>query len=106
MSRLIDADHFLKTLQMVVDVKGDDVWGRIAETMGFMVECEATFHLVGELKTGKWVDTDPNTPDASYRKEGMAYFCSNCGHRAGKYKHKTYRFCPWCGADMRGETDE
>ena len=26
--------------------------------------------------------------------------CSCCGHRAGRYKYKTYKFCPWCGAKM------
>ena len=29
--------------------------------------------------------------------------CSCCGHRAGRYKYKTYKFCPWCGAKMEGE---
>ena len=30
--------------------------------------------------------------------------CSCCGHRAGRYKYKTYKFCPWCGAKMdKGE---
>ena len=52
------------------------------------------------VRHGRWIDEDPNTPDASYRKNGMSYYCSVCGHRAGKYKHKTYRYCPWCGARM------
>lgn len=49
---------------------------------------------------GKWVDSEPEIPDYSYKKNGMAYYCSRCGHRAGKNKHKTYRYCPWCGARM------
>lgn len=57
-------------------------------------------------KKGKWIDTQPNLPDISYKKDGMSYMCSCCGHSAGKYKHKTYKFCPWCGADMRGDVDD
>lgn len=52
---------------------------------------------------GTWIDDDPAFPDASYRKKGMSYYCSACGHRAGKYKHKTYKYCPWCGARMDGK---
>lgn len=52
---------------------------------------------------GEWVDSDPGKPDARLDKDGMSYYCSVCGHRAGKYKHKTYRFCPWCGAKMNAE---
>ena len=28
--------------------------------------------------------------------------CSCCGHLAGEYKYWTYKFCPWCGAQMDG----
>lgn len=55
-----------------------------------------------------WVDTQPHLNDSSYKKDGMSYYCSNCHHRAGKYKHRTYRFCPWCGAKIvkKGENDD
>lgn len=45
-----------------------------------------------------WIDIDPNKHE--WDKDGMCYYCSNCKHRAGKYKHKTYKYCPWCGAKM------
>lgn len=45
-----------------------------------------------------WVDTEPGK--AEWKKGNMNMACSNCKHRAGKYKHKTYRYCPWCGAKM------
>lgn len=45
-----------------------------------------------------WVDTEPGK--AEWKKGDMCMSCSNCKHRAGKYKHKTYRYCPWCGAKM------
>ena len=47
---------------------------------------------------GKWIDTNPDIPDWSGRKGGMSYYCSVCLHPAGKHKHNTYKFCPWCGA--------
>lgn len=49
---------------------------------------------------GKWIDGEPSVPDASYKKDNLAYYCSECHHRAGKFKHKTYKYCPWCGARM------
>lgn len=45
-----------------------------------------------------WVDTEPHLTE--WKKSNMNMACSNCKHRAGKYKHKTYRYCPWCGAKM------
>jgi NADH pyrophosphatase NudC (nudix superfamily) len=45
-----------------------------------------------------WVDTEPHLSE--WKKDGMCMACSNCKHRAGKNKHKTYRYCPWCGAKM------
>ena len=48
-----------------------------------------------------WVDTEPGK--AEWKKGNMNMACSNCKHRAGKYKHKTYRYCPWCGAKMDAE---
>jgi len=56
-------------------------------------------------KTAFWVDTQPHMDDSSYKKDGMSYYCSNCHHRAGKYKHRTYRFCPWCGAKIVPKED-
>ena len=50
------------------------------------------------LRHAAWVDTEPGI--AEWKKGNMNMACSNCKHRAGKYKHKTYRYCPWCGAKM------
>ena len=51
-------------------------------------------------RTAFWVDTQPHMDDFDYKKDGMSYYCSNCHHRAGKYKHRSYKFCPWCGAKI------
>lgn len=59
-------------------------------------------------RTAFWVDTQPHMDDSDYKKDGMSYYCSACGHHAGKYKHRTYKFCPWCGAKIveKGEKDD
>ena len=60
---------------------------------------DAIEELLAE-RTAFWVDTQPHMDDSDYKKDGMSYYCSNCHHRAGKYKHRSYKFCPWCGAKI------
>lgn len=53
-----------------------------------------------ERKRGKWeMRPDPDS-------EGEYGVCSECGHGAdfGSFV-QVYDFCPWCGADMRGENN-
>lgn len=45
-----------------------------------------------------WYDTEQGIPE--WKKINMNMACSNCNHRAGKHKYKTYKYCPWCGAKM------
>lgn len=89
---------------------GDEHWQEVKditeEEMQTVMEYLETSSEWRRVHHGHWVDSDPNTPDASHKKNGMSYYCSVCGHRAGKYKHKTYRFCPWCGARMTEESNE
>ena len=66
-----------------------------------------TNSVTGEVSVGwrenpvaGWVGTQPYLDDSNYKKDGMSYYCSNCKHRAGKHKHRTYLFCPWCGAKI------
>lgn len=51
------------------------------------------------IRKGTWIDTEPDKD--RWDKSNNPWQCSCCGHRAGKDKYKTYKFCPWCGADMR-----
>ena len=44
--RLIDADHFLKTLWEIVREAEDETWSKIADTMRFMIESEVAFDEV------------------------------------------------------------
>ena len=44
-------------------------------------------------RTGKWIDCGERDP---------IYRCSECGERVfGSY----YKFCPYCAADMKGESE-
>jgi len=65
----------------------------------FSEAADAIEELLAE-RTAFWVDTQPHMDDSDYKKDGMSYYCSNCHHRAGKYKHRSYKFCPWCGAKI------
>jgi len=54
-------------------------------------------------KTGRWIPQDHNKRNG-YATTTVYYYpkCSVCG-KNGDY---TMRYCPNCGADMRGEQDE
>jgi predicted RNA-binding Zn-ribbon protein involved in translation (DUF1610 family) len=56
---------------------------------------------IEERKTGKWIVVD----DAYNRISGK---CSACGWEAHLYEDDVVGmdYCPNCGADMRGKTDE
>ena len=83
--RLIDADDFIARLDHVPMVQD-----AIKKAMDHMPTIER--------KTGKWIRGDAEKLTGSQR-------CSIC-HKAC-YKGKDYfNYCPNCGADMRGETDE
>ena len=49
-----------------------------------------------ERKKGKWIDME--SMDEWY---GHTYQCSSCGEEA-----MSWDFCPYCGAYMRGDSDE
>lgn len=55
-----------------------------------------------EQGEGHWIEHD-------FRETGdrcdyeLPFECSNCHNRQGIFR---FRFCPNCGADMRGDTDE
>lgn len=55
-----------------------------------------------ERKKGKWAEVKFRT--IPYNRISKAKKCSVCGKNKDKYV--TWNFCPNCGADMRGDTDE
>ena len=56
--------------------------------------------LLAKPKMGKWIKQMTEVDGVFYEHRNMA--CSICGHST-KYP---YSYCPWCGADMRGENDD
>ena len=85
-------------------LKAIRVYARIDEYEALNMAIEALEQPHGRF--GEWIDDEPDIDDWSYKKGNLPRHCSVCGHRAGKFKYKTYKFCPWCGSDMRGTENE
>lgn len=90
MSRYIDADRFEKWLSVkfsegLIDLK-------TAENVASVLEYAPTAD-VKEVVRGKWI-YDMNIGDEPY--------CSVCK----TFQEKVSRFCPHCGADMRGDLND
>lgn len=68
-------------------------WNKDCPLARFVKE-NNTFYSSERRKTGKWIDRI-----VDYR---LLYFCSECGEIGSDL----WKFCPYCGADMREEQDE
>lgn len=69
--------------QIVVTVTYDD--------LGIIIDAKAE-----PRKKGKWIKQNPTTDTEE---------CSECGYNIIGEEFET-PFCSWCGADMRGDSDE
>lgn len=60
-----------------------------------------------ERKKGKWIEGDYWSEGVGMGESyGNYYRCSICEKRVRSgYKHCYMNFCPYCGADMREESD-
>lgn len=56
-------------------------------------DCERRVFI--QRKKGKWIDD---------KCSACGYKCSSCGYRVEPWNNTPY--CPNCGADMRGDSDE
>lgn len=101
MSRPIDADALRERLQ---NLAYDD-WNQ-GITTSFADACHEIIEIVEEQPTiapsaqperkmGKWIDKSGGI-------ENAWNYCSVCGEQA----IDLYDFCPNCGADMRGDSDD
>lgn len=106
--RLIDADEACVQMELSSPIS-DEQWATITDA-----ELERTSEITFETPSGRkvvfikkrfgeWRDTQPNTHE--FKKDALSRMCTACGKLAGKHKYKTYRFCPWCGAEMKEDTD-
>ena len=74
-----------------------------------LIDAETAVNGLKELPSA---ETEPNTGHWVSQRGG-GYCCSECGRYAldevdGNFIHVAFKsnFCPYCGADMRGEQDE
>lgn len=59
---------------------------------------------------GKWMSNDFLHEEENEKDDWKNYACSSCGYRTEAYYRNTrdmgYKFCPNCGAKMKGDLDE
>lgn len=80
--------------QAVLDILKYDVWHD---------KIEAIEALPSTDRTGHWIDRIEEHGDSIGIYPWEMFKCSECGHLTAGNE---YKFCPRCGADMRGENDE
>lgn len=118
MSRLIDADAlYERAYKLNLDYIVSDVELRTLKRL-LSEEPTAEIANVTERKKGKWSIEETNTYELSYGVTAYApvYKCSACGRSIESHlmldepivpeDANFSRFCPWCGADMRGDGNE
>ena len=93
--RLIDADALEREGWIL-----QRTWQKDKHTMVLETKRPHDFPTVEERKNGKWAKT---CQSFVFTEKFRNYTCSECGHDIEKQK---YRFCPNCGADMRGDKHE
>jgi hypothetical protein len=95
--RPIDADALIKTIDShCYPVQHDMTSIEPGMTrIGILQAIQEQPTIDPERKKGKWIDKSGGI-------EGAWNYCSVCGEQA----IDLYDFCPNCGADMRGESDD
>ena len=65
--------------------------------------CGIIEHVPSKRMRGRWVKDE----EASSQHSESIYVCSACNNMEawGEVEKNTFKFCPNCGADMRGEQD-
>ena len=104
MSRYIDADAFEREVMFSDDEDIQDVIYRLRDF--------PTADVV-EQKRGEWID-GLDIPKKERERHPYVYlhgekYCSVCYKEAyfdTDYGQQLFDYCPYCGADMRGDTDE
>lgn len=100
MSRLIDVDALINEIKKETEkaIKQDDRVG--AFWLGYFAGLVLKQPTVQpERKMGRWI------PDN--RPSGGFWVCSECKFPSEAFAANVlYKFCPNCGADMRGEQDD
>ena len=102
MSRLIDADALINEIKKDTEkaIKQDDRVGSfwLGYITGLVIKQPS---IQPERAKGEWINTNPEYKNGFYNN---SYYCSECHdyYTTSPYEMK---FCPNCGADMRGEQE-
>lgn len=101
--RLIDADALKEDIEqqcaLLRLMKDNEELTQISMVLesGFIAQIDK-MPTIEERKKGKWISLD----DFRGKYNTYGYKCSECGEHS-EYEEK---YCPNCGADMRGESNE
>lgn len=98
MAEYIEREALRKVMQMATDDPTCPM--HIAATVDQYIT-EAPAADVELVRHGRWIDA---YPDIEPNPMFMYGICSECGFEQGISKYLKY--CPDCGADMRGSNDE
>lgn len=101
MPRYIDADALLISADHLQYGVNGAAWVQLINDAP-TIEAVPVVH--GEWRQGKDFSAYPRVPFIS-----TAYYCSNCEGEAywdTDYGQQLFIFCPNCGADMRGESED
>lgn len=96
--RPIDADELIPLIKMGECNMYDEYCQGRNGGIAFAVERIKQMPTIEERKKGKWISLD----DFRGKYNTYGYKCSECGEHS-EYEEK---YCPNCGADMRGESNE
>lgn len=93
MPRYIDADEFVKRVIQYPRQSTKTIGLALADTPTADAQ---------EVKHGKWINAKPMSGR-------VGKVCSACGNEAywdSDYGQQLFDWCPYCGADMRKETED
>lgn len=106
--RLIDADVMIESVKQQCSIirlfgRGDLIL--LANTLeeGFLQEIKNAPTIEAEpVRKGTWIDEGYYANNTNVK----AWHCSECNWHTIGYDDELFRYCPMCGADMRGADDE
>lgn len=89
---LISREEAIKTARLMIGLTADERENEIR-----------AIPIVEERKEGEWIDTDY----INLRLDTYLASCSECGYQMNVRNNGRYfKYCPYCGARMKGASDE
>ncbi len=89
---LISRDEAIKTARLMIGLTADERENEIR-----------AIPIVEERKEGEWIHKDY----INFQLGTYLANCSECGYQINVHSNRGYfNFCPYCGARMKGASDE